>query len=128
MTRVLGAAALLVGPGFFPGWLLTGLRAQLLSFPHSMPRLSVGKSEHEMLQIIKEQVHGLLTDLADWPRRFANSDWFNQIDEDLLPADERNRLRPATGAEVKAEQERAKSRRAKKAATMRKLRAEGRAS
>ena len=37
-------------------------------------------------------------------------------------------LRPATGAEVKAEQERAKRRRAKKAATMRKLRAEGRAS
>jgi hypothetical protein len=39
-----------------------------------------------------------------------------------------NRLRPAIGAEVKAEQERAKRRRAKKAATMRKLRAEGRAS
>jgi hypothetical protein len=110
------------------GWLLTGLRAQLLSFPHSLPRLLVGKTEHEMLVIIKEQVYGLLTDLAAWPRKFASSDWFNQIDEDLLPAGERNRLRPATGAEVKAEQERVKRRRARKAATMRKLRAEERAS
>ena len=108
------------------GWLLTGLRAQMLSFPHSLPRLLVGKSEHEMLLIIKEKVHGLLTDLATWPRKFASSDWVDHIDEDLLPAGER-RDRTAIGAEVKAEQERVKRRRAKKAATMRKLRAEGRA-
>jgi hypothetical protein len=109
------------------GWLLTGLRAQMLSFPHSLPPLLVGKTEHEMLVILKEKVYGLLTDLADWPRKFASDDWFNRIDADLLPADER-RDRTATGADIKAEQERIKHKRARKAATMRKLRAGGSAS
>jgi hypothetical protein len=109
------------------GWLLTGLRSQLLLLPHNLPRQLVGRNEHEMLVIIKERVCELLTDLTNWPRKWANSDWFKQIDEDLLPAGER-RDRMATGAEVKAEEERAKRRRTRKAATMRKLRAEGRAS
>jgi hypothetical protein len=108
------------------GWILTGLRAQMLSFPHSLPPLLLGKTEHEMRMIIKEKVYELLTDLGDWPGKFASSDWFNRIDEDLLPADGRRR-QTATGAEVAAQTERAKIRRQKKAATMRKLRAEVRA-
>ena len=75
--------------------------------------------------IIKEKVHELLVDMASWPNKFASSDWFEAIDENLLPAGDR-RDRTATGAEVKAEQERVKRRRAKKTETMRKLRAEGR--
>jgi hypothetical protein len=52
------------------------------------------------------------------------------MDEDLEQNGEGQEvgIRPSTGAEIRAEQERAKRRRAKKAATMRKLRAEGRAS
>ena len=96
------------------GFLLTGMRQELLSFPHSLPRLLVGKSEHEMLLIIKEKVCALLRDLAAWPAKFADGNWLSKIDADLLPAEEAERLRPMSGPEVMAEQARVKRRRARR--------------
>ena len=70
------------------GFLLTGLRQRLMSLPYSLPRLLVGKTEHEIGRIIDAEMRSALRDIATWPDKMARPGWSKEIDEDLRPAAE----------------------------------------
>jgi hypothetical protein len=88
-------------------YLLTGMRQRVLSFPHALPRRLVGKNEHEIGQILREECHALLRDLATWPERMTDPDWIEKIDPDLRgqvgDADDRGRRRWIRGRSFQTE-------------------------
>jgi hypothetical protein len=102
-------------------------RQAVLNFPSRYSRRMVGiASEHEARQVLTKAAHEFLTELAGFSEKIVDPEWMKTAVE----ADGQESARPvapATGQEIKREQEKAKARRKKKAATMRKLRAAGRA-
>ena len=68
------------------GFLLTCFRQRLLTFHYSLPPRLEGKSAHEMGEILRAEVHVLLTNLAQLPSQLADPNWESRIDEDLRPA------------------------------------------
>jgi hypothetical protein len=102
------------------------LRQAILNFPTKYARRVVGiVDEHQSKAVLTKAAHEFLTELADFPNKAIDPNWLQSVDDDDHPGQP---IRPASGQQIRAEQERAKRRRAKKAATMRKFGAEGRAS
>jgi hypothetical protein len=102
------------------------LRQAILNFPSLYARRVVGiADEHQAKAVLTRAAHEFLTELSDFPNKAIDPTWLQSVDDDDHPGQP---IRPASGQQIRAEQERAQRRRAKKAATMRKLRAEGRAS
>jgi hypothetical protein len=119
------------------GYLLTSFRQRCLLEPAAIARriaslalIDVAK-EHDVSEVIRERIHALLRDLSNLPAQVTDPNWLQKIDGDLLNqvdgAGPRESREPRTPVEARAQAEKAKIRRAKKTATMRKLRAEGRA-
>jgi hypothetical protein len=97
---------------------LVAFRAAVLNFPARYASRMVGlPDEHAARQVATEAAHEFLVQLSELrPEKiFQHED----RDEGEKP------LRPASGQQIAAEEERIKRRRVKKAATMRKLRAKG---
>jgi hypothetical protein len=69
-------------------FLLTGLRQRVLSFPYALPQRLVGKTQHEIAMILREECHAMLRDLAAWPEKMTDPNWFQKIDADLRPAED----------------------------------------
>ena len=63
-----------------------------------------------------------LTELANLPQKVTDPNWLSSVEGD---SQEEDRIHPASGQEIRTEQKKAKIRRRKKIATMRKLRSKG---
>ena len=97
------------------------LRQAILNFPTRYARHVVGiADEHQAKAVLTKAAHEFLTELASFPEKAINPNWLESLEAD---GQEKEPLRPSTGAEIKAEQKRAKIRRQKKTLAMRKLRA-----
>ena len=109
------------------GYLLVAFRQRTLLAPAQIARRLVlmgfvdPAKQLSVSEAIKEDIHTLLTELADLPAKVTDPDWLERLAEENQTAGEH--LQPP--GELKAEQERAKLRRAQKTQMMRKLRAEG---
>ena len=99
------------------GDVFVALRQAILNFGSRYASRMVGlRDEHEAKQILTTASHEFLTALSGLsPEKIFQ----HEEDEGEKP------LRPASAATIRAEEERVQRRRVKKAATMRKLRAEG---
>jgi hypothetical protein len=97
--------------------IIVALRQSILNFsPRYASRIVGLPDEHAARQVLTAASHEFLTELSQLPEKvFQRED----RDEGEKP------LRPASGQQIRAEEERVKRRRAKKAATMRRLRAKG---
>ena len=96
------------------GFLLTGLRQRLMSLCYSLPRLLVGKDEHNIGRLIDEEVRSALTDIASWPSKMASPGWAENIDADLMPAPEIPGNGNNNEADAAAERERRNAERRRK--------------
>ena len=109
------------------GYLLVAFRQRTLLAPAQIARRLVlmgfvdPAKQLSVSEAIKEDIHTLLTELADLPAKVTDPDWLERLAEENQTAGEHLQ----TPGELKAEQERAKLRRAQKTQMMRKLRAEG---
>ena len=109
------------------GYLLVAFRQRTLLAPAQIARRLVlmgfvdPAKQLSVSEAIKEDIHTLLTELADLPAKVTDPDWLERLAEENQTAGEHLQ----TLGELKAEQERAKLRRAQKTQMMRKLRAEG---
>ena len=108
-------------------FILICLRQAVLNFPTRYARRAVGiVDEQQAKAILTRAAYEFLNELADFPSKIRDPDWLKVVEaEDGHEGGQP--LRPATGAEIKAEQARAKKRRKQKTAAMRKFRAKGRA-
>jgi hypothetical protein len=98
------------------------LRQSILNFPTLYARRVVGiADEHQAKAVLTKAAHEFLTELADFPSKIRDPNWLKTIEGD----GQGEPLRPSSGQQIKAEAEKAKIRRRKKTATMRKLRAKG---
>jgi hypothetical protein len=101
------------------------LRQSILNFPTLYARRVVGiADERQAKAVLTRAAHEFLTELADFPNKAINPDWLRSLEADGQD-DGRPHLRPSSGQQIRAEQKKAKIRRRKKTATMRKLRAKG---
>ena len=101
------------------GDVFVALRQAILNFPPRYASQMVGlRDEHEAKQILTTAAHEFLTALSGLS---TEKIFQHEEDEGEKP------LRPATAEQIAAEEKRTQRRRQKKAQTMRKLRAEGRA-
>jgi hypothetical protein len=99
------------------------LRQSILNFPSLYARGVVGiADEHQAKAVLTKAAHEFLTELASFPDKAIDSNWLRSLEAD---GQEKGPLRPSSGQQMKAEQEKAKIRRPKKTATMQKLRAKG---
>ena len=101
------------------------LRQSILNFPTLYARRVVGiADEHQAKQILTTAAHEFLTELASFSEKAIDPGWMQTLEQNgedqptgqLKP-------KPATGAEIKREAEKARKRRAQKTQTMRNLRA-----
>jgi hypothetical protein len=115
--------------GLQAGFLMTSFRARVLAAPASLAgrllreRLIEEKHQHAVLELITSDLCAILEDLSQMPSRVVDQ---NNIDEDLAARVECIPEFRQTPSQARAAVEKAKARREQKAATMRKLRAEGR--
>jgi hypothetical protein len=68
-------------------FLLSGLRQRVMSFAYALPQRLVGKTQHEIAQILREECNAMLRDLAAWPEKMTDPKWMEKIDADLRPAE-----------------------------------------
>jgi hypothetical protein len=64
---------------------LTTLRQRLMSFAHALPPRLVGRTEHEIGQILDGEMRSALSDIVNWPGRLGQPDWDAEIDKALRP-------------------------------------------
>ena len=104
-------------------FILLCLRGSVLSFPAKYARRILGlNDEHEGRAVLTKAAHEFLTEIANFDSKAISPDWLAQVEDD---GQGDKPPRPASGQEIRAEQAKAKRRRAAKTKTMRKLRAEG---
>jgi hypothetical protein len=109
--------------GFQFGFLLTCLRQQILTLPHTLPRHLQGKSEQEMAAVIRNQLHQMLNQLATWPGRISDPDWVSKIDSDFQPSEEESESAPESMSPAKLRTKRQAVERQKERRRLKKLRA-----
>jgi len=99
------------------------LRQAILNFPTRYARRVVGiADEHQAKGVLTKAAHEFLEELASFPEKAIDPSWLQTLEAD---GQEKEPLRPSSGQEIRAEQEKAKIRRRKKTETMRRLRAKG---
>jgi hypothetical protein len=122
--------------GLQVAFLLTSFRQKVLAAPSAFARrltaqgLIEAKNEHQVALVLREDLCQMLSELASLPREVmavGDGNWLAKIDADLLNQVDGDAPRRVTPTQAKAEAAKAKLRREKKTATMRKLRAQGRA-
>lgn len=97
------------------------LRQAILNFPTRYARHVLGiTDEHQAKAVLTKAAHEFLTELASFSEKAIDPGWM-QLEADGF--EKKGPLRPATGAEIRREAEKAKTRRQRKTATMRQLRA-----
>ena len=95
------------------------LRQAILNFPTRYARHVLElKDEHQAKAVLTKAAHEFLTELANFSEKAIDPGWM-QLEAD---GEEKAPLRPATGAKIRHEQEKAKRRRKAKTQTMRNLR------
>ena len=82
-------------------------------------------NSHAVSEVIDQEIRSLLSELGHLPQKATDPNWMAQLEKDELGL-ESDKRRP-TPSDHQQQQARAKVQREKKTATMRKLRAEGRA-
>ena len=101
-------------------FILLCLRASVLSSPAKYARRILGlNDEHEARAVLTKAAHEFLTEIANFDSKAISPDWLAQVEDD---GQGDKPPRPASGQEIRAEQEKAKRRRAQKTQTMRNLR------
>ena len=109
-------------------YILITLRQAILNFPTRYARHILGLSdERQAKEVLTKAAHEFLTELSDFPQKCVDPNWLKIVEADGQGDGQPTGkpLRPATGAEIRAEQAKAKNRRKAKTQTMRKLRAKG---
>ena len=105
-------------------FILLCLRASVLSFPAKYARRILGlNDEHEGRAVLTKAAHEFLTEIANFDSKAISPDWLAQVEDDGQGEAAGKPPRPSSGQEIRAEQEKAKRRRAQKTQTMRNLRA-----
>ena len=104
-------------------YIFVTLRQAILNFPTRYARHVLGiTDEHQAKAVLTTAAHEFLTELADFSEKAIDPGWM-QLEADGV---EKAPLRPSSGLEIKAEQQkRAERRRKQKTETMRRLRAKG---
>jgi hypothetical protein len=99
------------------------LRQAILNFPTRYARHVLGLSDaQQATAVLTKAAHEFLTELSNFPEKIIDANWLETLEGNGDGAiGEPNR--PSSGQEIKAEQKKAKIRRQKKTATMRRLRA-----
>jgi hypothetical protein len=59
----------------------------VMSFAYALPQRLVGKNQHEIGLILREECNSMLRDLAAWPEKMTDPRWMEKIDADLRPAE-----------------------------------------
>jgi len=104
-------------------YLMITFRQTMLNLGTSWARRFVGLQDvHEAKGLIDEMARSTLTELANLPQKVTDPNWLSSVEGD---SQEEDRIHPASGQEIRTEQKKAKIRRRKKTATMRKLRSKG---
>src|SRR4029077_10868355 len=118
------------GVGMQAGYLLTTFRQRCLLEPatiaHQLASLALidAAKEHDVSEVVRERIHALLTDLSNLPAQVVDPNWLEKIDPDFrAQVDGAGPREPRTPVEARVADQKAKIRREKKTATMRKLRA-----
>ena len=100
------------------------LRQTILNFPTLYAHRVVGiTDEHQAKAMLTKAAHEFLTELASFPEKAIDPNWMKTLEADGQDQLDGQHIRPANGAEISAEQAKAKKRRKQKTETMRKLRA-----
>ena len=103
-------------------YLLVALRQAILNVPQTWCRRLLGLDDAaQVSRILREMALSVLNEIKDLPDKVVDPNWLSTIngDEDGEP------IRPSSGQQIKAEQEKAARRRKQKTETMRRLRAKG---
>ena len=104
------------------------LRQAILNFPTRYARHVLElKDEHQAKAVLTKAAHEFLTELASFSEKSIDPGWMQTLEgngEDQPSG--QPKARPATGAEIRREAEKAKRRRVQKTQTMRNLRAKKR--
>lgn len=66
---------------------VTTLRQRLMSFAYALPPRLVGRTEHEIGQILDGEMRSALSDVASWPAKLGKPGWDAEIDKALRPPD-----------------------------------------
>ena len=104
-------------------YLMIAFRQAMMNLGITWARRFLGLSDvREAKRLIDEMARSTLTELADLPQKVTDPNWLSSVEGD---GQEEDRIHPATGAEIRAEQKKEKIRRQKKTETMRKLRSKG---
>ena len=99
-------------------YILICLRQAILNFPTRYARHILGLSdEHQAKLLLTRAAHEFLTELASFSEKAINPDWLESLEAD--GQEDGQHVAPATGAEIRREQKKAKIRRQKKTETMR---------
>jgi hypothetical protein len=107
-------------------YVIVAFRQRMLNLSHSWARRFIGLADmHEAKRLIDEMARSTLIELTQLPK-CIEPDWLERLEADEQGQEGGKPPRPASGQEVKAEQEKAKRRREKKTQMMRKLRAQRR--
>jgi hypothetical protein len=69
----------------------------------------------KLREILREMAVSLLNEIKDLPGKVTNPDWLSTVDGD--GQDDGERIRPASGSNIRTEQTKAKARRQNKTAT-----------
>ena len=121
--------------GLQVAFLLTSFRQKVLAAPTIMTRrltaqgLIEQKNEHQVARVLREDLWGMLSELACLPKEVmavGDPNWMAKIDGDLLEQVDGDAPGRITPGQAKTQAAKAKLRREKKTETMRKLRAQGR--
>ena len=98
-------------------FIFTSLRQSVLNFPSTYARQMVGLTDPRQAKDVLTKAAQFLNELAGFPERVTDPNWILTLEGDGQEGGER--LRPASGAQIRNEQERVKRRRAQKTHTMR---------
>ena len=103
------------------------LRQAVLNFPTRYARHVLGiADEHQAKAVLTKAAHEFLTELANFSEKAIDSNWLQSLGGQMArvkrPAIP---VRPSSGQEIRAQQQKAARRRKQKTATMRRLRAKG---
>jgi hypothetical protein len=101
-------------------FIFVSLRQAVLNFPSRYAyRILDIADPRQAKEVLAQAAHEFLSELAGFPERVIDPHWIESFEEN---GQEDKPLRPATGAEIKSEQAKARIRREKKAEAIRRSR------
>lgn len=99
-------------------YLMIAFRQKMLTLGASWSRRFIGLSDvHEAKRLIDQMARETLTELAHLPEKVTDPNWLSTIEGDGDGHEEEDRIRPASGQEIRTGQAKAKARRQNKTRT-----------